>query len=320
MFHWLLIKFYPYRSEVEESGPDEATLEKLVSSLRSAHNAEADKLRRDPRSHSKYKEQHQEFMEQAKASSQDCPMNVASIERVWTVYWKMQLENSFTKTWEKRVAHLISMVGKGKPLPEKTFEIIQRLTKNNAPEEVATSCEKFSASESNLLNRVKRHKTVSKYIAPKKSQIPEPASAVVLGERMLLQVQRSWKSMGCKASQKLLENAISKLDQFIKNPSSSSSEKQPFIELGVKLKKYKSFLISKEKNPYNLDYKSISAITATFSDSEIEEYIVGVLKERGVREPAREDLSASVAGIAALQRRSSNSQIGFVKGSVLNPH
>ena len=77
-----------------------------------AHEAEVEQIRQDPEGHPNYAHQHTEFMGQAVKTckeSGEVP-DMESIEKMWQVYWKMQVEKSFLNIWEKRVNNLSEML------------------------------------------------------------------------------------------------------------------------------------------------------------------------------------------------------------------
>ncbi|XP_018013096.1 uncharacterized protein LOC108670153 [Hyalella azteca] len=297
--------------------PDESALKSLIASLRAAHEVEVEKLRVNPKAHSKYEQQRQEFMRQALQSptEDNKPMDAASVERVWLVFWKMQLEKSFAKTWEKRVTHLTTMLGGGKPLPAKSMEVIQKLTKIDfPPESMSYNEQQFTASESNLLNKFRKQKLSAGSFAP----LPEikKAPGVLLGEKMLTQVQRGWRNIGCKSSQSMVDNALTKLDDFIGKTGISREDREQYIDLRNKLRSFKAFLRTKEANPFDLDLKSLSEIAANFNRAEMREYVEGVLQTKGVQNPAHEDVIVTCEALIALQHRP---RTAFVRGPILNP-
>lgn len=290
-------------------------LETIITSLRVAHETEVAVLRKHPESHSKYAQQHAEFVEQALddyRENSDIP-DMKSIERVWELCWKGQLEKSFAKTWEKRVNHLLTMIGKGKELPLAVRVELGNLTKLEPVEEPST--ETLSRLETNLLNKFKKVKSGS---ALSKEAL-ERSSGVILGERMLGQVQKGWKSIGCKKSQAMLDNALQKITEFMSQKSVVGAERSLYINLSNKLNSFKDFLIIKQDNPYDLEYKSIAEITQSFSTSEMAEYVAGVIQNKGVQNAAPDDIAVICMAISAQQNKSSFST-GFVKGNTINPY
>lgn len=243
--------------------------------------------------------------------------NLKSIERVWEVHWKMQLEKSFLMTWQKRVDHLYSMISKEKVLSLETRAFLTGLTKCDKPKDIPF-VDKFSVSETELLNKFKKKKSSS---AMSKDAL-ERRSSVILGERMLGQVQKSWKTIGCKKSQNMLENALSKIKDFMKDPAVKGLERVQYENLADKLRSFKSYLLSKEDNPFDLDYNSISEITTSFNYAELLEYIQGVIQTKGILDTNIEDIKSVCQRIQHLQKLKydKNNKKKFVRGDILNRH
>ncbi|KAF2368370.1 hypothetical protein FHG87_000864 [Trinorchestia longiramus] len=295
--------------------PDQKVLENLVASLRAAHEIEVSKLRENPKNHNKYEQQRKEFFEQALKIHDDrqCSLSMDSIERVWLEYWKLKLEASFAKTWEKRVAHLINMISKEKPLGPDTMETLSRLTRVEEPSENTAKTETFTVFETNLLNKFrKRKRAVSNTEVPKEV---EKGSGVVLGKKMLAQVQKNWRSIGCKASQIMLNNALVKLDGFITSSKISVLDLEEYNKLRCNIGSFKTFLQKKEGNPFDLDFKSLSQITKSFTQAETAEYVEDVLRLQGIENPAKEDIDVTCDALNA--QVSQKKLCDFVNGPVI---
>jgi len=152
-----------------------------------------------PSKHPNFAQQHKEFIQQAvKTCSENSETpDMASIEKMWGIFWKMQLQKDFVKIWEKRVDHLMQLLSGNNSISTHEKDKLLLKLRKDVPTCESTSgptSERFTMSETTLLNRLKKIKTSgnksSQSILPKDVK---KSSGVVLGEKMLSQVGISFK-------------------------------------------------------------------------------------------------------------------------------
>ena len=147
-------------------------IESVIAGLRMAHETEMEQVRLDPKRHPNYSKQHAEFMEQAMKMCIDSgeEPNVEAIGKMWQVYWKMQLEQSFSKIWEKRVNNLTQVLNKSHDLSDEDKLKLSSLAKKGPSLNIgACDFSKLSSSEISLLNRLKKKKTPGNSFASQRS-------------------------------------------------------------------------------------------------------------------------------------------------------
>lgn len=294
-------------------------IKQIVSSLRTAHEEEITAFRQHPESHANYAEQHAEFIIQALDAAKEFGQtpNMSSIEKVWNVCWRSQIEKSFDSTWKQRVELLITMLSKDQKMSPSAIRALVAQISLTAISTAETDPDtKFNASETELLNRFKK-KRYNQSVLTKEEL--NRRSGVILGEKLLGQVQQSWKSIGCKKSQHMLENAILKINVYMTKSNIVGPENDVYVNLSRKLNTFIEYLISKEGNPYDLDYDSIAEITTSFNPSEMAEYVAAEIRNRGIENAAVEDLTVICKAISARQKKPVYNS-GFVKGDTLNPY
>ena len=286
-------------------------VESVIAGLLTAHETEMQEIRVDPEKHPNYSQQQAEFMEQAVKTCMESgeEPDVEAIGKMWQVYWKMQLEQSSIKIWEKRVNNLTQMLNESYDLSDEDKLKLSSLAEKVPSNTGACDPNKLSSSETSLLNRLKKKKTPGNSLLPREAR--DRNSGVILGEKMLSQVRKGWQNIGIRSSQKMLDSALSKLRVFMNSPDVQITDKVQYVDLIQKINSFKEYLVAKEANPYGLDFKSIAEITKTLSDAELAEYVIGVLKGKHINAPASEDVALICEAVKARQKKPKTGH-GFV--------